>query len=71
MYVDLTCTCAASFQMESSDEDQTWIVIHRFLLAHTSCGYVSGMEAQEFDSAPVRRLKFNRSEADDSPEEIA
>ena len=42
MFTEMNCGhCECFFQIESEEEDAVWLLVHRFLDAHTDCGFVA------------------------------
>lgn len=41
MYIDLNCgQCESSLILDSEDDGAVWLLTHRFINAHTECGFV-------------------------------
>jgi hypothetical protein len=64
MFVELTCTCQAHFQMDAEDNDTAvWLLVNRFVNAHTSCSYMTSLETDE--TVSKRRVIRARSAPED------
>jgi hypothetical protein len=55
MFFETMCSCSASLQLDvEGNEDAAWLLLNRFINAHTTCGFVSPLPDNEF---PTK--KFN------------
>ena len=69
MYVDLTCTCECTLQIDSTDENALWALVYRFANAHgISCGYVSSFGSAEQPDTGTRKMRVIRPKSE-TPEE--
>lgn len=59
MYVEMICTCEASFSIESDGEntDSVWHLAWRFCNAHVRCGFVTpGTSAEAEENLTKKRV---------------
>jgi hypothetical protein len=41
MFCEMVCTCEASLNIDSENEDGIWMLAWRFANSHAQCGYVT------------------------------
>jgi hypothetical protein len=57
----MVCLCGAAIQIEVSNEDQynaVWVLIHRYVNAHVSCGFVARLPEKEDSSTYSKKIKL-------------
>lgn len=71
MFIELTCTCVASFQFESEDESNLALMwAQQFVDAHRVCGFVANTKVDKpetlkrFDVPTNRKIKQDGIEDD-------
>jgi hypothetical protein len=63
VFVELVCgKCESSLQLDSEEEDPTWLVVHRFANAHAECGFMTPSHLDPEFSGGVKVIKPRISE---------
>jgi len=69
MYVEMSCTCEASFTLDTDNED-SWHLVLRFASAHVSCGFMtSGMSPDVMEATPSKKRVVKPRRIDEEDEE--
>lgn len=57
MFFEVACSCSASLALDTSKdkEDASWLLINRFINAHTACGLMTPLP----DSTQTRTKRYN------------
>lgn len=58
MYVEMTCSCGAHFQLDVDEDFQGWLLLNRFVEAHVKCGYVTPLASDTPEKIARYDLKF-------------
>ena len=69
MFVEMTCNCGASFQMDVETSESTLMMFaHKFTTSHELCGYMAPT-AQDI-SEKTKRYDITYRERKNEPEEM-
>ena len=58
MFVEMSCSCGATLQLDGADDTGTWLMAVRFSDAHTTCGFVSPVVTDNQEKTARYELKF-------------
>jgi hypothetical protein len=58
MFVEMSCNCGATLQLDGFEETSTLLMANRFSEAHTVCGYVTPINGDTQDKTSRYELKF-------------
>lgn len=58
MFVEMSCACGATLQVDGADDTATWLMASRFSEAHTECGFVTPLNRDEQEKTSRYELKF-------------
>jgi hypothetical protein len=60
MFLEMTCACGASIQMDGDNDTAALLLSHRFAEAHVSCGFVTPVYSDEAEKTVRHELKFKQ-----------
>lgn len=59
MFLEMTCACGASIQMDGDDNETAALMLsHRFAEAHVECGFVTSSRSNDAEKTVRHELKF-------------
>jgi hypothetical protein len=64
MFVEMTCACTASIQVELKEHQETMglILVNRFTNAHVDCGFMSSVSEER--TATTKKFDIKTTEQD-------
>lgn len=65
MFVEMSCTCGASVQIDSENENGAWLVANRFSSSHVVCGFMSPVVVD----VPEKMRRYDMSSKDQKEHE--